>query len=97
MSIHVGEWVLHLTQRAEHTWDSLIAHSHQLNDFVVLDVLLSELLEVQESGICVSEDGMAISWDNSAGLESLVDKLNYGVLVGSLSVVEFLCYNTAVP
>ena len=64
-SINVRIWVFDLTDGTENARDSLEASSGEVANVVVLDVLVSKLFQMHESGVSVSEDSVSISRDNS--------------------------------
>ena len=85
--IDVGVRVLDLADGAKNTGNGLEASSSKVADVVVLDVLISEGLQVHESGIGVSEDSMTVAWDNSAFSQSFSDELFDDFLVRFFSLV----------
>lgn len=88
--VHVGIWVLDLADGSEDTGNGVEAFSGEVADVVVLDVAVSETLEVHESGISVPQNSVAVSRDDSAFLESLSHVFLNDFLAGSLSFVEVL-------
>ena len=88
--VHVGIWVFDLADCSEDAGDGVEAFSSKIADVVVLNVAVSEALEMHESGISVSQDSMTVSGDDSAFLEGISDILLDDLLAGSLSSVEVL-------
>jgi len=60
VGIHIGEGVLHLAEVTQQFGDHGVALLHQVHQRVVFDILSSELSLVQESGVGVSQHGVAV-------------------------------------
>lgn len=88
--VDVGIWVFDLADGSEDAGDGVEAFSGEVADVVVLDVAVSEALEVHESGIGVSQHSVAVAGDDSAFLEGLSHVFLDDLLAGSLSSVEVL-------
>lgn len=73
VSINVGPGVLDLSGLLQDTGDDSEALVNKLDKGIVLDVSLSEVRQMGESGIGLSEDGMTESGDDSSRLQDLPD------------------------
>lgn len=89
-SVDVGIWVFDFADGSEDAGDGVEAFSGEVADVIVLDVAVSEALEVHESGISVPQHSVAVAGDDSAFLEGLSYIFLNDLLAGSLSSVEIL-------
>lgn len=88
--VDIGIRVFDLTNGTQNARNCIEASSSEVTDVVILDVFVSESLQVHESGIGVSEDSMAITGDDSAFSQSFFNKFFNDFLVGSFSFVVIL-------
>lgn len=93
VSIDVWIWVFNLSDFAQNAWNSFEADSSQITNVVVLDVSVSEFLQMHESWVSVSQDGMSVTWNDSTFSESFVNELLNDGLAWSLSLVEFFKFH----
>ena len=63
--IDVGVWVFNFTNGAENGRNNFETSSGEVANIVILDVFVSELLQMHESGISVSEDSVSVPRNNS--------------------------------
>lgn len=64
--IDVRVWVLDLANFAQDARDGVEAFPGQIADVVVLDVSISETLQVHKPGVSISQNGVSVSRDHSA-------------------------------
>ena len=74
-AIDVGPWVLDLAGGVEALWNLLVVRLDELDQVVVVNVVVREVELTHETRISLTEDGVAIAWDNLATLERDVDEL----------------------
>lgn len=73
-SIDIRIWVFDFAYFAQNAGNCIEALLSQIADVIVSDVLISESLQVQKSRIGISEDSMAITGNNSAFFQGLVNE-----------------------
>lgn len=72
-AINIGPGVLDLAGSSKQVGNHLVVSLDQVNKVVVLDMLISELKLEDKTGVCLTEDGVTVSRDDLAGLESVGD------------------------
>ena len=82
--------VFDLSDGSEDAGDGFEALAGEIADIIVLDVAVSESLEVEETRVSVPQDCVTVAGDHSALLESLFNKLLDDGLAGFLSLVVVL-------
>lgn len=80
MSIYVGVGILNFLVCEEFSGDDLSALMEELNGRIILEMELSEISLMMESGIGFSKHGVSVSWNDSAGSDNLVDVV-FNILV----------------
>lgn len=90
VGVDVGVGVFDLADLPEDSWDRLEADLHEVHDLVVFDVALREVLEMDETGVGVAQDGVAVAWDDAAFSEGLVHELGDDLFAWFPAGVEFL-------
>lgn len=88
--VNIGIRVFDLADGSENTRNGIETSPGEVANIIVLDVLVSKSFQMHESGISVSENSMAISWDDSAFTKSLSDELFDNLRVGLFSFVVVL-------
>lgn len=88
--IDIGPWVFDFSDGAEDTRNGVKALSGKVTDVIILDVAVSESLEMQEARIGVTEDCVAIARNDLAFSESLAHIFLNDLLAGFCAVVVVL-------
>jgi len=69
VGVDVGVWVLRLSVLGQHTRGDLVNLADKLEHWVVREMLKRKLALGHVAGICLAEDGVAVTGDDTAGLE----------------------------
>lgn len=88
--IDVGVGILDLSDGSQNAGDGIEALAGQVANIVVLDVAIGESLEVEETGVGVSEHCVAIAGNDTTLLEGLAHVLFDDGLAGLFSLMEVL-------
>ena len=85
--VDIGPRVLDLSNCPEDAGNGVEAFSCQIADIVVLDVGICELLQMEEAGIGVPQDSVAVSWNDLSFTERLLHVFFDDLLAGLFTFV----------
>ena len=88
--VHVRVGVLDLADSAQDAGDGVQAGAGEVADVVFLDVAVGEALQVQEAGVDLAQDGVAVAGNHLPLGKSLAYVLLDDLLVGSGAFVVVL-------
>ena len=83
--INVGPGVGYLASCLEHLRNDFVASLNEVHKVIILDILVSKLELAHEARICLTEDGVTISWDYFARCKSVLNILSNIILIPVLS------------
>jgi hypothetical protein len=81
--VDVWPWVLGLAVLGQDAWGDLVDGGDQVEEVIVRHVLEGKLSLSGVSWVGLSQDGMTVTWDNTAGLKG-VPKIGLDVLLGDI-------------
>ena len=83
MGVHVRVWVLGLSMLRQNTWSNVVNLAYELEHGVIWEMLEREFTLGHVSRVGLSEDGVAVSGDDLAGIEGIPEVL-FDVLIGEV-------------